>query len=102
MELFVVLLAVIWLLQLRGVVRIDDAKRKNDVARDALNVWLDAHPDGASFAMPRAQQLIRERLDAWKAYVKVCPVLDDGGVLTHYLESCLEDPPERSAERPMP
>jgi len=78
-----------------------DARRRNDAARDALNAWLDAHPH-ASFAAPRAQQLLRERLEAWRAYVKACPALDDGGVMERYLAGCLEDPPERPAERPMP
>lgn len=78
-----------------------DARRRNDVARDALNAWLGAHPN-ASFAMPRAQALLRERLEAWRAYVKACPALDDGGVMERYLQGCLEDPPDRPAERPMP
>jgi len=100
-DIFWLLVIVYLVIHLHAARHLGDAKGRNDAARDALNKWLDAHPN-ASFAMPRAQALLRERLDAWKAYVKACPALDDGGVMERYLEGCLEDPPERPAERPMP
>ena len=100
-ELFALLLLALWLPQFRRCVLIDRARTENDRARDALNGWIATHPD-CSLASPRAQTLIRERLTAWNAYVKACPVLGDHGVLERYLRAYLEEPADAPAPYPMP
>jgi len=66
------------------------ASIKDDSAAMALQQWLNTHPD-QSPDQPRCQQLIRERIQARRAYIAAWPKLGKKCRLISYLQGYLDN-----------
>lgn len=94
-DILLCILAFMWLSQVVRGQRIRNARVADIQTEEALERWLREHPS-QELSWPAAQELLRRRLATWRAYVKACLALDDGGTLERYLEAYLEGGPKQA------